>query len=585
MAGPVNAGTALPTVRQLAKDLSRSMEEMGPLPALRELSPDLAALRLYCEGRGVDVDVAISGEISETDSALLAAWISPDLEPAIVSGTMARGNEVRSLVDDGKSVVRVFPATRPPAQKAARPRAAVLVVVSAAAGAEIPHSIDDLVDDRPLVEIIRHTEDRAADGKLVNRTSQRPWLAESATISSLAPGGLKRRIEMNGPDLGALLRTYAALYGVETAAEAHKLVVEQEVRTIRVKRATAQQKTAKLQLGGTNLAEVVADIRVRIQRTLADFEKSVQEGVAELFLPQIGSLSQLVEGRLSEIVDLDRTIGEKSIQLRLLPTDEAELLRLIGEGIRNRAYTDLRSFRDVLELISSDVDRTLASAGAPPVTLRHSQVPDSRVNRVLDSAVRFDRSYRGELPKEGLQEYLQQSRKYQGLLLTIVSATGASFIPGVRQYTAGLSVLLLVVGIISVKRSLPKERAENLAREVEKARDLLRGESKRIFSEAERGWTSAISDALRDEQATVLLQFEAAVREGQSRKNTEMTEERGRVQRAMEGLQHAEGQLSVSGKTRDAVLNAAAQLRGALRLLIAASRTAPTAPTAPVAKE
>lgn len=580
MAGPVNAGTALPTVRQLAKDLSRSMEEMGPLPALRELSPDLAALRLYCDGRGVDVDVAISGEISEADAALLAAWISPDLEPAIVSGTMARGNEVRSLVDDGKSVVRVFPANRPPAQKAARPRAAVLVVVSAAAGAEIPHSIDDLVDDRPLVEIIRQSEDRAADGKLVNRTSQRPWLAESAIISSLTPGGLKRRIEMNGPDLGALLRTYAALYGVETAAEAHKLVVEQEVRTIRVKRATAQQKTAKLQLGGTNLAEVVADIRVRIQRTLADFEKSVQEGVAELFLPQIGSLSQLVEGRLSEIVDLDRTIGEKSIQLRLLPTDEAELLRLIGEGIRNRAYTDLRSFRDVLELISNDVDRTLASAGAPPVTLRHSQVPDSRVNRVLDSAVRFDRSYRGELPKEGLQEYLQQSRKYQGLLLTIVSATGASFIPGVRQYTAGLSVLLLVVGIVSVKRSLPKERAENLAREVDKARDLLRGEAKRIFSEAERGWTSAISDALRDEQATVLLQFEAAVREGQSRKNTEMTEERGRVQRAMEGLQHAEGQLSVSGKTRDAVLNAAAQLRGALRLLIASSRTAPTAPVA-----
>jgi hypothetical protein len=577
MAGPVNAVTALPTVRQLAKDLSRAMEEMGPLPALRELSPDLAALRSYCEGRGVDVDVAISGEISESDSALLAAWISPDLEPAIVSGTLARGNEVRSLVDDGKSVVRVFPATRPPAQKAARPRAAVLVVASAAAGAEIPHSIDDLVDDRPLVEIIRQTEDRAADGKLVNRTQQRPWLAESAIISSLAPGGLKRRIEMNGPDLGALLRTYAALYGVETAAEAHKLVVEQEVRTIRVKRATAQQKTAKLQLGGTNLAEVVADIRVRIQRTLADFEKSVQEGVAELFLPQIGSLSQLVEGRLSEILDLERTVGEKSIQLRLLPKDEAELLRLIGEGIRNRAYTDLRSFRDVLELISNDVDRTLASAGAPPVTLRHSQVPDSRVNRVLDSAVRFDRSYRGELPKEGLQEYLQQSRKYQGLLLTIISATGASFIPGVRQYTAGLSVLLLVVGIISVKRSLPKERAENLAREVEKARDLLRGEAKRIFSEAERGWTSAISDALRDEQATVLLQFEAAVREGQSRKNTEMTEERGRVQRAMEGLQHAEGQLSVSGKTRDAVLNAAAQLRGALRLLIAASRTAPVA--------
>src|SRR5205085_5128525 len=135
---------------------------------------------------------------------------------------------------------------------------------------------------------------------------------------------------------------------------------------------------------------------------------------------------------------------------------------------------------------------------------------------------------------------------------------------------------LVAIGGWRVYRALPRERAESMAREIDKARDILRSEAKRIFSEAERGWTSAISDALRDEQATVLLQFEAAVREGQARRNTEMTEERGRVQRAMEGLQHAEGQLSVSSKTRDAVLNAGAQLRGALRQLISASRAAPT---------
>ena len=577
MPGPVNAGSALSTVGHLVSDLLRGLREMGPLPALRELTPDLTALAAYCDGSGVDVDVAVSGEVADADASLIAPWISPDLDPQIISGTAKRGTEVRSLVDDGQSVIRVFPAGRPPAQKAARPRAAVLVIVSAAENAEIPPSVDDLVDDRPLVVILRGAEDRAADGKLVNRTVHRPWLAESAVISGLAAGGLKRRIGMNGGDLASLLRTYAALYGVETAAEAHKLVVEQEQRTIRVKRATAQQKTAKLQMGGSNLAEVVADIRVRIQRTLADFEKSVQEGVAELFLPQIGSLSQRVEARLAEIRTLERTVGEKSIQLRLVPKDESDLLRLIGDGIRDRAYSDLRSFRDVLELISTDVDRTLEASGAPPVTLRHAQVPDSRVNRVLDSAVRFDRSFRGEMPKEGLPEYLQQAKKYQALWLTLASATGATLIAPVKAFAAVLAPVLLGVGVISVHRSLPRERAENMAREVDKARDLLRGEAKRIFSEAERGWTSAISDALRDEQATVLLQFEAAIREGQSRRNTEVAEERSRVQRAMEGLQHAEGQLSVSARTRDSVLNAGAQLRGALRQLIAASRATPVA--------
>src|SRR2546423_1968522 len=141
MPGPVTAGSALSTVQQLVSELLRAMREMGPLPALRELSPDLENLGAYAQGRGVDVDVAILGDLSDADAASVAGWISPDLEPEIVSATNKRGTEVRSVVDDGRTVVRVFPASRPPAQKAARPRAAVLVIVSAAPKVEIPPSV------------------------------------------------------------------------------------------------------------------------------------------------------------------------------------------------------------------------------------------------------------------------------------------------------------------------------------------------------------------------------------------------------------------------------------------------------------
>jgi hypothetical protein len=569
MPGPLTAASALSTIQQLVNDLSRAMREIGPLPALRELSADLANLASYCQGREVDVDVAVSGTISPEDSSRAAAWISPELEPDVLASTVKRGAEVRSLVEEGRCVVRVFPATRPAAQKAARPRSAVLVWLSAESAAELPPLLDDMVDDRPLVLIVRHSPDPAADVKLAKSAAHPPWICQSLNLAELPPDGLTQRIQAAGPDLGILLRTYAALYGLETAAETLKLVIEQEQRTIRVKRATAQQKTAKLQLGGSNLAETVTDMRVRVQRTLSDFEKSVQDGVAELFLPQVGSLSRIVEERLTAIVDLERITKEKSIQLRLLPADEADLLGIIREGIRDRAYTDLRSFRDLLELVSNDIDHTLAAAGAPPVTIRHSQVPDSRVTRVLESSVRIDRPYRGELPKQGLQEYLQEAKKYQGLLYMVMSTVGLSALPAVRKYTVPASIGLMVVGAALLPRSIRRERAETIAREVERARDVLRTESRRVFSEAERGWTTAISDALRDEQATVLLQFEAAMREGQSRRNVELTDERGRLQRALEGLQHAEGQLGVSGRTRDAVLNAGAQLRGGLRQLVA----------------
>lgn len=553
------------------------MREIGPLPALRELSADVTALGLYCQGEAVDVDVAVSGSLAADDAARAAAWLSEDLDASILAGAVTRGTEVRTLVDEGRCVIRIFPAAKAPAQKGAKPRPAVLVWLSAEGATQAPPLLDDLLDDRPLVMMLRSAADSTADAKLAERAAHRPWLCESIPMSGLAPGGLKQRLESGGPELSALLRTYAALYGIETAAEALKLVIEQEQRTIRVKRATAQQKTAKLQMTAGNVAEVVAEIRVRMQRTLADFEKSVQEGVAELFLPQIGSLSQKVEERLGQIVDLERTLGEKSIQLRVKPSDESDLLRLISEGIHNRANADLRSFRDVLELISNDVDRTLASVGAPPVVLRHSQVPDSRINRVLDSAIRIEHVYRGEQPRQGWQEFYQEARKSSALMtsavttpLTLIStALPAKVRTDAVMLTGGLTVLFWFVGGYQVWRSLPRERAEAVAREVERAREVLRGEARRMFSEAERGWTSAISDALRDEQSTVLLQFEAATREGQSRRNAEMTDERGRLQRGLEGLQHAEGQLTVSGRTRDAVLNGAAQLRGGLRQLIA----------------
>lgn len=577
MAGPLTAASALPTVRQLVNDLSRAMREIGPLPALRELSTDLTNLATYCQGSVVDVDLAFSGSISPEDTARVCAWISKDLEAETVTGALSRNTAVKTLADDGKRVVSVFPVSRAPAQKAAKPRPAVLIWVNTASATEMAPAMDDLLDDRPLVIAVRQTADPIADGKVANRAEHHPWLCESLSLQDLTADGLSRRLESNGPDLSTLLRTYAGLYGVETAAEALKLVIEQEQRTIRVKRSTAQQKTARLQMPGTNVSEVMAEIRVRIQRTLADFEKSVQEGVAELFLPQVGTLSQKVEGTLAEIVDLERTVGEKSIQLRVKPEDESGLLKLVGDGIRDRAYGDLRSFRDVLELISNDVDRTLLAAQAPPVTLRHSQVPDSRINRVLDSAIRIERPYRGELPRQGWQEFYQEARKSSALMtsavttpMTLISTTlPDEYKKKAVALTGGLSIVFAVVGFFNVWRSLPRERAETLAREVEKARDGLRVEVRRMFSEAERGWTSAISDALRDEQQTVLLQFEAAMREGQTRRSGEMTEERGRLQRGLEGLQHADGQLAVSGRTRDAVLNGAAQLRGGLRQLVA----------------
>lgn len=565
MPAPFTAQSALSGVQQLVSDFLATMREISPLPALRELGADLAELRAYCDSAGVDVDVAVHSGASQDTTRAVARWISTEIDEDLLDKTRSQGREVRAALEDSSGVLRAFPMSRPPAQKVARPRPPVLVCVAEDAAAQVPEERvpEELVEDRPLVVWIAAGQPPES---FQRRQPRPPWVTVTLNPDTLGKDQLAAFLTRRGADFPLLMRTYSALYGLETAAEALKLIVEREQRSIRVKRGMAQQEASRLQQPSTSSGEAIAEMRFRLQRLFGEFEKTVQERMAEAVTPQIGTVTQRVEERLNAIVDLERITREKSIELRVLQRDERDILGMVRDSLRDRMGADLDSWRELLALVTADVDHAVGDFGGPPIVVRHHDLPDTRLQRVIDSSVRFDRAYRGEMPKHGVPEYLQQARKYQGFLGTLFPIIGLTAWKS-PQIAAFASIGLLIVGSLGVPGAIRRERAETVAREIERARDTLRAEIRRMFAEVERGWFSAVGDALREEQSRVAIQFESAMREAQLRRNETVQEDRRRLQRQLQALENTDRQLAAARRGRDASVNSAAQLRGALRQL------------------
>lgn len=578
------AAPQLTNALALAKDLLRSVTELGPLPSTRNLQADLRTLAAYCEARGVDADVVVTSSLDAAGAAAVASWLSPSMNAAaLLEAGAGSAGELSLDFADGSGVTRIVGQGRAPVQKVTAPRPAVLIAIASADDKLSPadhDAVSEAMEDRAMIVLVNPTSIGSAPELQTLAREAQPALMDSVAASSLTANGWHARLESgSAQNISAILRALAALYGVESATKVIRIVIEQEQRSLKVKRALAQQESAKLQHPAANPMELVAETRTRMQRSFSDFERSVQEALRSLFLPQVGTLTQSAEQFLLKLGPFEEQKGEKTITLRLGDRVESEFFRRVREACREHCVRDLARLDALFEKSVAEGNAALAVAGAPQVTMSHATIPELRLSRMLDSALRIDRPYRGELPNHGIQEYIQQVKKYVNIWAGIVSVAGVStakFLPA--KTILGITVGLTALGLATLPQRIKRERAENLARELERARDVMRGEARRIFGEVEREWLAAVGEALRDEQTLYLSLFEAAVREGQTQRTSELAEDRRRLQRQMSAMDNSDRLLTAAKRTRDAVEASVTQLRNTLRQQLTAINAASRRP-------
>ena len=565
----------LTAVLQLARDLLRAIAELGAVPSTRQLQADLTSLVAYSEDRGVDVDVVVASPIGPAAARAVAAWLAPAMDPSVLvnAGAGAPG-DVTFTLGDGRSILRIFSAAHSPVQKVAAPRPAVLMAVAGSFDALAPgrrEALEDDMDDRAMMLLLADSGE--SSNSMQSLALQRQVaIVETASVESLAAGGWRARVEAGSlPAMPMILRAYAALYAIETAASALRLVIEQEQRSMKVKRAIAQQENAKLQQPIASPMELIGETRSQLQRSFSEFERTVQEGLRALFLPRVGSLAQVVEQFLLAITKFEELKGEKTISLRLGEPVEAEFFRKIRDACQERCMEDLVRVNELFEGAAARGNAALAAIEAPSFEVQHAIISQLRISRMLDSALRVDRPYRGELPNPGIQEYSQQVKRYLNIVLAVLGTATAGMSTKVLppKVVMLITIPLTLAGVATLPHRIKRERAENLAKEFERARDVMRSEARRIFADVEREWMALVGEALRDEQTFYLQQFESSVREGQSRRANELADDKRRLQRQLSGMDSTDKVLAATRRTRDTVETAVTQLRAALRVQLA----------------
>ena len=226
------------------------------------------------------------------------------------------------------------------------------------------------------------------------------------------------------------------------------------------------------------------------------------------------------------------------------------------------------SLGDVFGLARTEIDQAVASAGGPPVVISFQFLPEDRLDQLLSLHVVLQRRYAGELPRPGMFEYLMIARRYQILLFMFMSAFGLSFLRTYREFTIPVGVVLMLLGGFNVYNSVRRERHEGRRRELEKARELLRTDARRVLADGQRAWTSLVSQHLSDQVPLVTSQIDATIRDFAARASDEAGAERHRVQRQLQGFETTERRLVASARGRETTSTAIAQFRGELRQLL-----------------
>lgn len=302
-----------------------------------------------------------------------------------------------------------------------------------------------------------------------------------------------------------------------------------------------------------NNSEMVSNLRQLIQKSASELEKNYKLKYDDLNKPNTGKFSILSAERCALLVDFERKeLAEKSEKYETSIAKDFidDFLKSISNAIIAELGKDEAFIKSSFEELLSQINIQLKNKGIQPVKAENIYPPFPERERAVQSFCYINRLYSGEIIKKGAMEYFVALRDYTGLImvvggllapLSIVASASDSGVfkhvaTWVKASTAGISLLMIIYGIYDLRRRIPKKRVEEFERELSKARDTLQQESKRIFNDTSRDWTSNISNWIRDATQNINMQIERNIKDLQVQKSSQMNQEKAQQQKQQQSV-------------------------------------------------
>lgn len=322
-------------------------------------------------------------------------------------------------------------------------------------------------------------------------------------------------------------------------------IVADETKALELRRQLLQVDAAggrKVGLGGSS--DLTNRVRGVVQKNIIDTERSFKLKYDGLNRSKQGEfqigISNLL-GRLTteQIRTVDRASKTETYETEVDPQFVDRFTQDLRKPMLQQMEDDVRFVEQIRKMTIDQINSVLASEGLKPIDQRNLHVADLQPQAVSDSHFFINRKYSGEVTKDGMMQYFIALRDYTGMIMVLVGilapltliATAPDADPdsvlaiinkagramkNFRAYITFITALLvagmLIYGFVDLRRRIPLRRIEEREREVQRSRDALEQEARRMYSDGSRDWLAQLATYIRDLAASINAEVEQSLR-------------------------------------------------------------------------
>ncbi len=404
----------------------------------------------------------------------------------------------------------------------------------------------------------------------------------SSTTLSLLPVQLDRQpppacLTGAGDELRRLLFLISWSRRLQQAAAAYIERYEQEVRQTQLRRSREDQALRVDPPGFENPGKrAFESLKLRAHEDLGALAKIGVESSRRSLLSD-GVLTRALHEQLASLTtdDLHRELAPKSIKLTLDDAFQTHLQRALRKSLKEELLKDLATMRDGLDALRGELEVGLTKTQGQPVTLSLPPPAETEIWSRMGELINVEIRYRGEMPRRGFMQRLGEGRRMVFAVMMILSLVGSLAGFSWRGlYVVGIIFLLLFIGsVVFTYRSWKHEDEDKFATELERVREQLGMECKRIAAEVQREKQQRLGEHLDASKRALTLRVDELARDQMQRELEEANQQRERakararkieqVQRELQSLQMRVGKLRQDSGALE--MDAARQLREAAR--------------------
>ncbi len=334
---------------------------------------------------------------------------------------------------------------------------------------------------------------------------------------------------------------------------------------------------SKKEEAGMNNTDIANVVKQSVQKILTEMDKSYRAKYDELNKPNIGRFSNVTKQLSDGIADFDKQVlAEKSekVSITLNEDFKTKFVSNVRNAMQEECKRDENFIKSSFEDLLLKINGQLSSKGVQTMKLSDVYMPFPEYGRTLDSYCYLSKDYAGELTKKGATEYFVALRDYTGIIMVAVGILGplngivaleSEFNKGnkegvpffryfnisIKALTAVITVFMIAYGIYDLRKRIPRKRVEEFERELGKARELINGEGKRIFSDCSRDWVTNVSAWVKEVSNNIMLQFEKNIKDMQISKMGQMNNEKMQQQKQQLSIDNMLKSISSADKMRD----------------------------------